>query len=80
MKILGFYFALFAFLTDQLHKLSQLYWFNAVEGERIVLFLFLDHVLVWNPGIACGLFPQDSVLGNCLSIGISLAVCFVIVL
>lgn len=53
-RTLGFGLAALTLLLDQAHKLTMLFWFNIMEGERWAVLPFLDIVLVWNRGISYG--------------------------
>lgn len=71
---LGGFVAVAALVVDQAHKWWMLNTFDIAARTPVTLTPFLDLVLVWNPGISYGLFPQDSDLGRYVIIGLSLAI------
>lgn len=51
-------------LIDQAHKAWMLYVYDIGARGVVRIASFFDLVLVWNPGISYGLFPQESALGR----------------
>lgn len=70
---LGYAAAAVAFAVDQTHKWWMLSVLGITELQKIEVTGFFDLVLVWNPGVSYGLFPQDSELGRLALIGFVLA-------
>lgn len=69
---LGLTLAALTVLADQAHKAWMLYVYDIGAKGTVTLTPFFDLVLVWNPGISYGLFPQDSALGR---VGLILFAC-----
>ncbi len=77
---LGLGFALLTVALDQGFKWWMLKELKIGELSRIEVTGFFDLVLVWNPGISYGLFPQGSVTGQWLLILFScLVICLLLV-
>lgn len=68
-SLLGLVWAALAVAVDQGHKAWMLHGYGIQEGQSFALAPFLDIVLVWNPGISYGLFPQESEMGRWLLVG-----------
>jgi signal peptidase II len=64
LSALGLTLAALTVLADQAHKAWMLYVYDIGAKGTVTLTPFFDLVLVWNPGISYGLFPQDSALGR----------------
>ncbi len=79
MKVWGSYsltgvsVAAAACLIDQFYKIWMVGLFESGRLHKIVLAPFFDVILVWNPGISYGLFPQDSDAGKWALIAFSAA-------
>ncbi len=56
--------ALAIFLVDQAMKLWVLHGLGLAGRGPVEILPFLDFVLVWNPGISYGLFPQETQTGR----------------
>lgn len=61
---LGFALAGAILVVDQIAKLAVLVGLDLANRGPIAVTPFLDLVLVWNPGISYGLFPQETALGR----------------
>lgn len=70
---LGYAAAIAAFAIDQVHKWYMLSILQITSTEKIAVTRFLDLVLVWNPGVSYGLFPQDTEIGRLALIGFMVA-------
>ncbi|RME94893.1 MAG: signal peptidase II [Alphaproteobacteria bacterium] len=70
---LGLGVAVVALLADQLHKWWMLHVYGIEGRGTVAVTPFLDLVMVWNPGISYGLFPQGSLAGRAVLIAIALA-------
>jgi signal peptidase II len=60
----GLSFAATALVVDQLHKYWMIEVYRIAERGRVSVSSFLDLVMVWNPGVSYGMFPQGSVWGR----------------
>ncbi len=70
---LGFLAAILSLIADQAHKWWMLNIYR-IEGKGDVEIMpFLDLVMVWNPGISYGLFPQGSATGRLILIAVAAA-------
>jgi len=70
---LGLAFAVFSLLADQVHKWWMLNVYDMEARGQVTVAPFLDLVMIWNPGISYGLFPQGSLTGRMILIGIAIA-------
>ncbi len=61
---IGLSFAAFALVIDQLHKWWMIHIYRIAERGVVEVTPFLNFVMLWNPGISYGLFPQNSVWGK----------------
>ncbi|MDX2266386.1 MAG: signal peptidase II [Hyphomicrobiales bacterium] len=75
----GLFVAAAALIADQAHKYWMLYVFDigsripvGERSPRVPVTSFMDLVLVWNPGISYGLFPQSSETGKLVLIVLSI--------
>ncbi len=73
MSIIGFVFALLAFLGDQGFKLMMLGLYDMASWpyRRIEVLPFFDVVLAWNKGVSYGLFQQHTDLGQFMLVTVS---------
>lgn len=69
----GLMIAALAFVADQTHKYWMIHIFNIAGRGRVQVTPFLDLVMVWNPGVSYGLFPQNDAAGRLLLIAIGIA-------
>ena len=67
-KIWCFGLAALTFAVDQLHKWWMLQVYGIADLAPVTVTSFLDLVLVWNPGVSYGLFPQNSETGRIILI------------
>tara|TARA_B100001057_G_scaffold428099_1_gene453315 strand:+ start:5109 stop:5585 length:477 start_codon:yes stop_codon:yes gene_type:complete len=58
-NILSIFFVIGIFLLDRISKILVVNYFNKLETSNISVFTFLDLSLVWNDGIAFGLFAFE---------------------
>jgi signal peptidase II len=73
MSRLGMTIALLSLIADQANKWWMLNIYG-IEGKgEVRITPFFDLVMVWNPGISYGLFPQGSMGGRLVLIGIAAA-------
>ncbi len=70
---LGLVIALMALIADQAVKWWMLTVFRIEAKGQVNVTPFFDLVMVWNPGISYGLFPQGSAGGRYVLIGIAVA-------
>lgn len=70
---LGLAVAAVLFVVDQATKLAVLYGLDLAARGPVEVLPVLDLVLVWNPGISYGLFPQETVAGRLLLVGFTVA-------
>ena len=68
----GVALAALVFAIDQAHKYWMIHVFRIAERGRVEVTPFFDLVMVWNPGVSYGLFPQDSPGGRFMLIAIAL--------
>ena len=73
MSRLGFIVAVLALIADQALKWWMLNIFRIEAKGQVAVTPFFDLVMVWNPGISYGLFPQGSAAGRYVLIAIALA-------
>ena len=73
MSRLGLIVAFMALIADQALKWWMLHVFRIEAKGQVAVTPFFDLVMVWNPGISYGLFPQDSAAGRYVLIGIAIA-------
>lgn len=66
---LGLAIAVLALVSDQANKWWMLNVYKIAERGRVAVTPFLDFVMVWNPGVSYGLFPQGSDAGRYALIG-----------
>lgn len=69
---LGLLVALVTAVVDQAHKWWMLHIYDIESKGTVAVAPFLDLVMVWNPGISYGLFPQNSTTGRFILIGIAI--------
>jgi signal peptidase II len=67
----GLTIAVVSLIIDQAHKWWMLNVYNIEAKGEVAITPFFDLVMVWNPGISYGLFPQGSAGGRALLIGIA---------
>jgi len=69
LTALGVLAALVSLLLDQASKLWLLSVYHLEERGAVALTPFFDLILVWNPGISYGLFPQHGEFGQWVLLG-----------
>jgi signal peptidase II len=67
----GLCVAFVACALDQAHKWWMLESYAIAARQPVRVTPFFDLVLVWNPGVSYGLFPQDSPAGRALLLAIA---------
>lgn len=70
---LGLTVAALAFIADRTHKWWMLEVFRIEARGQVRVTPFFDLVMVWNPGISYGLFPQGDPSGRLVLIGFAAA-------
>jgi signal peptidase II len=70
---LGFVIGALTLIIDQAHKWWMLNIYRIEAKGEVAITPFLDLVMVWNPGISYGLFPQGSAAGRYVLIAIAAA-------
>jgi signal peptidase II len=70
---LGFVIGVLTLIIDQAHKWWMLNIYRIEAKGEVAITPFLDLVIVWNPGISYGLFPQGSAAGRYILIAIAAA-------
>lgn len=70
---LGLSVAAISLIADQAHKWWMLNVYNIEAKGEVSVAPFLDLVMIWNPGISYGLFPQGSAAGRFILISIAVA-------
>lgn len=70
-NLAGVTIAALAYVIDQTHKYWMIEIYRIAERGRVEVTSFFDLVMVWNPGISYGLFPQDENVGRLILIGLS---------
>lgn len=70
---LGLIVAAVALVIDQAHKWWMLNVYNIEAKGEVAITPFFDLVMIWNPGISYGLFPQGSAGGRMVLIAIAAA-------
>ncbi len=68
------------FLLDRISKILILNFFSKNQLDDYYVNSFLNLILVWNQGIAFGLFQSESLIYHLLSIVIAIVIAFVIYL
>ena len=68
------------FLLDRISKILILNFFSKNQLDDYYVNYFLNLILVWNQGIAFGLFQSESLIYHLLSIVIAIVIAFVIYL
>ena len=68
------------FLLDRISKILILNFFSKNQLDDYYVNSFLNLILVWNQGIAFGLFQSESLIYHLLSIVISIVIAFVVYL
>lgn len=68
---LGLIIAALSLVIDQAHKWWMLNVYNIEAKGEVAITPFFDLVMIWNPGISYGLFPQGSTGGRLVLIGIA---------
>ena len=68
------------FLIDRISKILILNFFSKNQLDDYYVNYFLNLILVWNQGIAFGLFQSESLIYHLLSIVIAIVIAFVIYL
>lgn len=68
---LGAAAATLTFAADQASKLYLLFGYDLPAREPVALGPVLNLIVVWNPGISYGLFPQGTELGRWLLVAVS---------
>ena len=73
MSVIGFVFALLAFVGDQGFKLMMLGLYDMASWpyRRIEVLPFFDIVLAWNKGVSYGLFQQHTDFGRYMLVALS---------
>ncbi len=66
--------ALAGLVLDQASKLWLLFGYELGVNGPVQILPFLEFVLVWNRGVSYGLFQQDSVTGQWLLAGLTVAI------
>ena len=66
--------ALAGLVLDQASKLWLLYGYGLGVNGPVQVLPFLEFVLVWNRGVSYGLFQQDSVAGQWILAGLTVAI------
>lgn len=66
--------ALAGLVLDQASKLWLLFGYQLGVNGPVQILPFLEFVLVWNRGVSYGLFQQDSVTGQWLLAGLTVAI------
>lgn len=69
----GLLVAASSLIVDQVHKWWMLNVYNIEAKGEVAITPFFDLVMIWNPGISYGLFPQGSAGGRLVLIGIAAA-------
>ena len=69
-----------AFFFDRISKILVLNFFSKHQLDDYYVNSFLNLILVWNQGIAFGLFQSESLIYHLLSIVIAIVIAFVIYL
>ena len=69
-----------AFFLDRISKILILNFFSNNQLDDYYVNSFLNLILVWNQGIAFGLFQSESLIYHLLSIVIAIVIAFVIYL
>jgi signal peptidase II len=59
---------------DQAHKWWMISIYDMPARQQVRVTPFFDLVMVWNPGISYGLFPQESALGKYILLALIVAV------
>jgi signal peptidase II len=70
---LGAAVAIITLALDQASKLYLLFGYDLPLNEPLVVFPFLELLVLWNRGISYGLFQQDTEIGRWALLAISLA-------
>ncbi len=68
------------FLLDRISKILILNFFSNNQLDDYYVNSFLNLILVWNQGIAFGLFQSESLIYHLLSIVIAIVIAFVVYL
>ena len=68
------------FLLDRISKILILNFFSKNQLDDYYVNSFLNLILVWNQGIAFGLFQSESLIYHLLSIVIAIVIAFVVYL
>ena len=68
------------FLIDRISKILILNFFSKNQLDDYYVNSFLNLILVWNQGIAFGLFQSESLIYHLLSIVIAIVIAFVVYL
>lgn len=71
---LGASVAAVACAIDQAHKWWMISIYDMPARQQVRVTPFFDLVMVWNPGISYGLFPQESALGKYILLALIVAV------
>lgn len=69
-----------AFFADRISKILILNFFSKNQLDDYYVNSFLNLILVWNQGIAFGLFQSESLIYHLLSIVIAIVIAFVVYL
>ena len=69
-----------AFFFDRISKILILNFFSKNQLDDYYVNSFLNLILVWNQGIAFGLFQSESLIYHLLSIVIAIVIAFVVYL
>ena len=69
-----------AFFFDRISKILVLNFFSKHQLDDYYVNSFLNLILIWNQGIAFGLFQSESLIYHLLSIVIAIVIAFVIYL
>ena len=69
-----------AFFFDRISKILVLNFFSKHQLDDYYINSFLNLILIWNQGIAFGLFQSESLIYHLLSIVIAIVIAFVIYL
>ena len=69
-----------AFFLDRISKILILNFFSNNQLDDYYVNSFLNLILVWNQGIAFGLFQSESLIYHLLSIVITIVIAFVVYL
>jgi len=76
--LFNLFIILFIFLLDRLSKYFVLEFFNKINEKDVIITSFLSFNLLWNEGIAFGLFQsKESIFYNSITILIILVLCIV---